>query len=118
MRRPIDTQTVQFAADMPDVVGCVDLSEYGRARESLLLTVEEAAKSLRIGRTSAYELVMRGTIQSVKIGRRRLAVRAGLEAFVESLSQDQSTSGVFRVLHSTAPRASAACLRSGSSRCP
>ena len=51
----------------------------------LLLTVEEAAVLLRLGRTNTYQLVMSGAIQSVKVGRRRLVVRAGLEKFVESL---------------------------------
>jgi excisionase family DNA binding protein len=52
----------------------------------LLLTVEEAATSLRIGRTRTYQLVMAGRIQSVKLGRRRLVVRAGLERFVHELA--------------------------------
>jgi excisionase family DNA binding protein len=57
--------------------------------DSLLLTVEEAAVLLRIGRTTAFELVMRGHIQSVKIGRRRLVVRDGLQKFVDDLSTPQ-----------------------------
>ena len=53
--------------------------------KSLLLTVEEAACELRIGRTQTYELVMRAKIPSVKIGRRRLVVRDGLEEYVRGL---------------------------------
>lgn len=53
--------------------------------QSLLLTVEEAAALLRIGRTATFELVMRGQIQSVKIGRRRLVVRKGLQTYVSDL---------------------------------
>lgn len=52
---------------------------------SLLLTVEETAALLRLGRTQTYELVMRGKIQSVKIGRRRLVVRDSLQDFVSQL---------------------------------
>lgn len=52
---------------------------------SPLVTVEEAATLLRIGRTTAYELVMRGKIQSVKLGRRRLVVRDGLDRYVSEL---------------------------------
>ena len=56
---------------------------------SQLVTVEEAATLLRIGRTSTYELVMRGTLQSVKIGRRRLVVREGLNRYVSELLATQ-----------------------------
>jgi excisionase family DNA binding protein len=35
----------------------------------LLVTVDEAAKSLSIGRTKAYELVASGIIPTVRIGR-------------------------------------------------
>lgn len=57
---------------------------------SLLLTVEEAAALLRLGRTQTYELVMRGEIQSVKIGRRRLVVRDSLKNFVSQLVDVQN----------------------------
>jgi len=55
---------------------------------SLLLTVEEAAVLLRIGRTQTYELVMRGQIRSVKIGRRRLVLRTGAQEYVDRLVQE------------------------------
>lgn len=56
---------------------------------SVLLTVEEAAELLRLGRTRTFELVMRGNIQSVKIGRRRLVVREGLDRYVAELLASQ-----------------------------
>ena len=37
--------------------------------ETLLLTVPEAAKMLRIGRNLAYELVARGELPAVRLGR-------------------------------------------------
>jgi excisionase family DNA binding protein len=52
---------------------------------ALLVTVEEAAQLLRLGRTRTYQLVMAGQIRSVKLGRRRLVVRSGLEDFVGQL---------------------------------
>jgi excisionase family DNA binding protein len=55
---------------------------------SVLLTVEEAAVLLRLGRTTTFELVMRGDIQSVKIGRRRLVLRAGVQEFVDGLLEE------------------------------
>lgn len=56
---------------------------------SLLVTVEEAADLLRLGRTHMYELVMSGHIASVKLGRRRLIPRKSLEEFVEGLMANQ-----------------------------
>ena len=57
---------------------------------SLLLTVEEAAALLRLGRTRTFDLVMRGEIQSVKVGRRRLVVREGLSRYVSVLLEAQA----------------------------
>jgi excisionase family DNA binding protein len=55
----------------------------------LLLSVEEAADVLRLGRTRTYELVMTRKIQSVKVGRRRLVVGSSLVDFVRTLLQEQ-----------------------------
>jgi excisionase family DNA binding protein len=55
----------------------------------LLLSVEEAADQLRLGRTQTYELVMTRKIQSVKVGRRRLVVRSSLLDFVQALLVEQ-----------------------------
>jgi excisionase family DNA binding protein len=57
---------------------------------SLLLTVEEAAILLRLGRTQTYELIMLGKIPSIKIGRRRLVVREGLGVYVSTLLEEQA----------------------------
>jgi excisionase family DNA binding protein len=54
----------------------------------VLLTVEEAAKALSLGRTYTYELVLRKHIRSVKVGRKRRIPVAALHEFVEhQLSQ-------------------------------
>ena len=50
----------------------------------VVLTVEEVAEVLRIGRTSAYEAVRRGEIPTVKIGRRVIVPRAALERLLAS----------------------------------
>jgi excisionase family DNA binding protein len=60
-----------------------------RLREPLLMSVEEAADLLRLGRTRMYELVMSGRIVSVKVGRRRLIPRKSLEEFVDGLIDGQ-----------------------------
>ena len=53
---------------------------------ALLLKVEEAARLLGVGRTTLFELIGQGRIQTVRVGRRRLVVRAGLVRFVEKIS--------------------------------
>lgn len=55
----------------------------------LLLTVDEAAQRLGIGRSHAYIYVLRGEIESVKIGRSRRIPAEALDAFVERLRSDQ-----------------------------
>ncbi len=56
--------------------------------EKVLLTVEEAAKRLSIGRTKAFELIAKGELESVMIGRaRRIPVQA-LEPFVAALREE------------------------------
>lgn len=57
----------------------------------LLLSVEEAADVLRLGRTRTYELVMNRKIQSIKVGRRRLVVGSSLVDFVQALLLEQDS---------------------------
>lgn len=52
--------------------------------QQLILTVPEAAQTLRIGRSSVYELIATGQLRSLKIGSRRLIAREDLEAFVNT----------------------------------
>ena len=51
----------------------------------LLLTVEQAAERLGIGRTLAYALVSAGEIESVHIGRLRRIPADALPAFLDRL---------------------------------
>ena len=48
----------------------------------VLLTIEEAAQAMSLGRTFVYELVMRNEIQSVKVGRKRRIPVFALQEFV------------------------------------
>jgi excisionase family DNA binding protein len=58
---------------------------------SILLSVEETAELLGLGRTHTYELVMSGKILSVKVGRRRLVVSDSLQDFVGELVRTQKS---------------------------
>ena len=50
-----------------------------------LLTVEEAARRLRIGRTTMYGLISAGEVETVTIGRRRLVPPECVAAYVAVL---------------------------------
>jgi excisionase family DNA binding protein len=52
---------------------------------TLLLTPDQAARRLSIGRSHLYELLLRGSLRSVRIGRSRRIVSRDLDAFIESL---------------------------------
>jgi excisionase family DNA binding protein len=56
--------------------------------DPLLVTVEEAARLLRVGRTLIYEQLRRGTLQSIRVGRCRRIALVDLERFVEHLRED------------------------------
>lgn len=56
----------------------------------LLLTVPEAAKALRVGRSKIFELIKRGELQSVKIDNVRLFPPVFLEAYVAKLVAEAS----------------------------
>jgi excisionase family DNA binding protein len=51
----------------------------------LLLTPEEAAQVLGIGRTKVYELMLSNALESVKIGASRRIPTDSLTSFVEGL---------------------------------
>jgi excisionase family DNA binding protein len=51
----------------------------------LLLTVEEAAEQLGIGRTLMYALVKRGAVESVQIGRLRRIPADALPRYLAQL---------------------------------
>jgi len=56
----------------------------------LTLTVNETAKLLGISRNSCYEAVARGEIYSIRIGKRLLVPRAGLEKLLTGTVQYDS----------------------------
>lgn len=56
----------------------------------LLLSVEEAAEVLGVGRTAMYALLRTGAVRSVTLGRSRRVRPEDLEAYVEQLAEDQA----------------------------
>lgn len=63
---------------------------YPQDSDKLLLSVDEAARRLSIGRSHLYKHLLRGTLPSVRIGRSRRIAFRDLEAFVERLLQESS----------------------------
>ena len=55
------------------------------ASPALLITVDEAARRLGIGRSLAYQLVANGRLRSIHIGRLRRVPADAVPAFVASL---------------------------------
>jgi excisionase family DNA binding protein len=55
-----------------------------------LLTPAEAAAVLKIGRSKLYELIARGLIESVKLGRCRRFRRSDLDRFIRDLAAKPS----------------------------
>lgn len=59
------------------------------AAAKVLLTVEEAAARLNLGRTSVFALIKNGQIASVRIGRARRIPAREVEAYAERLVTEQ-----------------------------
>lgn len=60
-----------------------------RAVSKLLLTPEEAAEALSIGRSKLYELLANGSLESVAIGACRRIPKTALHDFVERLRESR-----------------------------
>jgi excisionase family DNA binding protein len=59
----------------------------------LMLTVEQAAEALGIGRTTTFALVKSGELESVRIGRLRRVPAEGIETYTNRLMAEQSQEG-------------------------
>ena len=58
--------------------------------QRVLLTVDEAAHRLGIGRSHAYIFVMKGELESVKIGKSRRIPATAIDAFIARLRSEQA----------------------------
>jgi excisionase family DNA binding protein len=61
--------------------------------EKYLLTAEEAARALNIGRTRIYGLIKNNDLQSVKVGRSRRVVASSINTFIERRLVEQVNLG-------------------------
>ena len=58
----------------------------GLEREAALLTIEEAARYLRLSRAKVYSMAARGEVPSVKMGRSVRVRRDRLDAWLDAQS--------------------------------
>ena len=55
----------------------------------VLLTPEQAADAIGIGRTTLYALIKSGDLQSIKVGRLRRVPEAAVNRYIERLMAEQ-----------------------------
>lgn len=82
------------------------------ADDSLLVTPEEAAALLRVGRTTIYALMKVGDLRSIHIGRSCRLSRAELERYVTGLTSSAPHHAAGAPRHSTAEHDSLGSLHS------
>ena len=58
---------------------------------ALLLSAEQCAKLLGLGRTYIFRLLAEGRLESIALGRRRLIPRDALDAFIARERERQAT---------------------------
>lgn len=56
----------------------------------ILVTVDELAETLSIGRTAAWELVRKRKIKSVKIGRTRRVPVTAIQEYIDNLLEEEA----------------------------
>jgi excisionase family DNA binding protein len=60
---------------------------------NLLMTIRDAAEALGLGRSTVYELIGRGQLEVVHVGRSVRVPTDAVRSFVESLRSDQGLEG-------------------------
>jgi excisionase family DNA binding protein len=61
------------------------------ASDAMLVTPEEAARLLRVGRTTVYALIKHGHLRPIHIGRSCRLPRAELERYIDGLAASASS---------------------------
>lgn len=82
-------QVVQLLASTPPATVPEPRAEVPQDR--VLLTVEDAAKRLHIGRTTAWGLVKSGELHSVQIGRLRRIPASVVDGYAAQLLADRAS---------------------------
>ena len=64
----------------------------------LLITIEDAARRLGIGRTTLYQQLRRGMLPSVQVGRCRRIAISDLDGFIDRLRQPAQPTHLMKVI--------------------
>ena len=80
---PSIAQESKFLLSVEDAAAA--LTSTTMDRQPVLVTVDQVATMFSIGRTAAWELVSKGKIKSVKIGRTRRVPIAAIQDFIQRL---------------------------------
>ncbi len=97
-----DAAALRAHQDYPEIV--LGTQETLEARRKLLMTVNEAAHCLSIGRPKMWQLVMTGEVLSIKIGASRRIPVAALEGYVQRLCVAAEEEWQRRGYHNDTPR--------------
>jgi excisionase family DNA binding protein len=85
----IHGRKVQHSVARDDVVGTVSVDL--EVDDLLLLSVADAGRRIGVSRAFMYELIGKGVIESVHVGRLRKVPTAALAEFVQRIRDDAST---------------------------
>lgn len=66
----------------------MNAAEQRATASPVLLTVEDAARAMAVGRTTVYQLVAAGSLRSVKIGRSRRIPLDAIREYVAGISTE------------------------------
>ena len=72
-----------YTDDQPGVVSSSDLSLDSASRRPILLSVTDVCRVLQCGRTFVYELLRRGDLKAIKLGRLTRFSQEALAAFLD-----------------------------------
>jgi excisionase family DNA binding protein len=64
--------------------------------KQLLITIDEAARRLAIGRSHIYRQMQLGHLRSIRIGRSRRILESDLDAFVADLLDSPDRGSIYR----------------------
>jgi len=79
----------QYVSSAPICIGRVPAGGRILNQPRVMLTVEQAADAIGIGRTTMFALLKAGDVESVRIGRLRRVPAAAIDRFLECLAAEQ-----------------------------
>lgn len=85
MNTRVEAAVAELAAAIEEIV---ETATRRKAGPPELLSIEEAARRLGIGRTALYHELTNGSLRSFKVGRRRLIPASSIYAYIDAQVQE------------------------------